>query len=188
MHKGTFFKISIFVLTAVFPLALMASDGKATTVDQPVSIQNAYLVADNAAPAPATVTTSPASPAATAPAAAAPAPADQVAPPSTEDISAFLSAIGGAKGAGTMAIIALIVQGLLLMFRSTIGKFAGIYQLLIVNGLTLLAGVIGLKMTGMDWGSALLHSQTLATFQVFAHQVWKQFGKLPADTAAPKPA
>lgn len=113
---------------------------------------------------------------------AAPAAGDVIAPPTAAEISKFLEALGGAKGLGTLGIIALIVQGLMLLLKSTVGKFAGVYQLLAVNLLTLITGIIGLKMSGMDWGSAILHSQSLAAFQVFLHQAWKQFQK--KDTAA----
>ena len=100
-----------------------------------------------------------------------------IVPPSGDELIKFLQSLGGLKGAGTAAIVVIVVQGLLLFFRSSFAKFAGISQILIVNGLTLIAGVIALKAQGMELSVALLHSQTIAAFQVFAHQVFKQVSK-----------
>lgn len=97
--------------------------------------------------------------------------------PQIDELMKFFASIGGLKGASAMAIAVVVVQGLLLFFRSALARFAGIYQLLIVNGLTLIAGILGLKMSGVDWASAILHSQTLAALQVFANQIWKQYQK-----------
>ena len=110
--------------------------------------------------------------------------ASEIAGPTAGDIAKFLEALGGVKNLGTLGIVALVVQGLMLVAKSALGKMAGIYQMLILNFLTLAAGVIALKMSGMDWASAILHSQSLAAFQVFLHQAWKQFGKKAADQAA----
>lgn len=108
----------------------------------------------------------------------------EVAPPTAAEIGKFLEALGGVKGAGTLAIVAIVVQGLMLVMKTALGKMAGIWQVIILNLLTLIGGVIALKMSGSDWASALLHSQSLAAFQVFLHQLWKQFGKKAADQAA----
>jgi len=109
-----------------------------------------------------------------------------VVPPTSEEISAFLTMLGGLKGAGTLAIIMVIVQGLAILFRSSLGTIAGIYRLLVVNGLTLLLGIIALKMQGMEWAAVLLNSQTVVAIQVFLHQVFTQYKKLPLDTAVVK--
>ena len=100
---------------------------------------------------------------------------DVMAEPSSVEIMAFLSALGGIKGAGALGIAAMAVQGLMLLFRSKLGSFAGKFKLLLVLLLSLVSGVIALKMHGVDLGAALLHSSTMASFQVFANQVYKQF-------------
>jgi enamine deaminase RidA (YjgF/YER057c/UK114 family) len=100
-----------------------------------------------------------------------------IAAPTGDELVKFLQSLGGLKGAGSVAIIVIVVQGLLLFFRSSFAKFSGAFQLLIVNGLTLIAGVIAMKAQGMELSVALLHSQTIAAFQVFAHQVLKQVSK-----------
>jgi hypothetical protein len=98
--------------------------------------------------------------------------------PTGEELLKFLQSIGGLKGAGALAIAVVAVQGLLLFFRSSFAKFSGAYQLLVVNALSLVAGVVALKVSGgVEWSAALLHSQTLAALQVFAHQVLKQVTK-----------
>jgi type IV secretory pathway VirB2 component (pilin) len=100
-----------------------------------------------------------------------------IVPPTGDELVKLLQSIGGAVGAGTLAIVAVVVQGVLLFFRSSFAKFAGIWQLVIVNGLTLAVGVVALKAQGVEWSAALLHSQTLAALQVLVHQVWKQLSK-----------
>ena len=100
-----------------------------------------------------------------------------VAPPTQEEIASFLASLGGIKGAGTMAIVATVVQFIMLLAKSGLGKMAGVYQILLVSFLTLVGGVVGLKMNGLDWGSAILHSSSLAAGQVFLHQLYKQFIK-----------
>lgn len=104
-----------------------------------------------------------------------------ITPPTTAELAAFLATIGGLKGASAMVITAFAVQGILLFFRSSFGNLAGIYQLLIVNGMTLVAGVLALMMSGQTFLQALLNSQTLAMIQVFAHQLRTQFGKKNED-------
>lgn len=96
-------------------------------------------------------------------------------PPSTEEIQALLVALGGLKGASALAIVAVVVQGLMLFFKTKLASFAGKFQLLVVMFLSLLGGVFALKMSGVDWGAAIIHSQTLAALQVFLHQIFKQF-------------
>ncbi len=98
-----------------------------------------------------------------------------VVPPSNEEIVALFTAIGGLKGAGALAIAAVVVQALLLAVRHSIGDFLGKYKLLAVYGLTMVAGVLSLHLAGVELGAALVHSNTLAALQVFLNQIWKQF-------------
>lgn len=96
-------------------------------------------------------------------------------PPTVADWQAFLSALGGAKGLGTLGVIGVVVQGLLLALRSQIGAYAGRYRLVAVALLTFVTGGVGLKLSGLDWASVLMHSSTLLAFQVLLNQVFKQF-------------
>lgn len=98
-----------------------------------------------------------------------------VVPPTTDEISAFLHSLNGLKGGSALAVAAIIVQGLMLAFRAPLGSFAGRYRLVIMSALTLVAGWTALRMAGLDGVSALLHSTTLISLQVFAHQVYIQF-------------
>lgn len=102
-------------------------------------------------------------------------PVDVIAEPSAQELMSFLAALGGAKGLGVMGMVALGVQGAMLLLKSKLGELAGKYRLLIVMGLTLVSGVVAMKMQGMDWGSALLHSWSIGAFQVLFHQGYKQF-------------
>lgn len=98
-----------------------------------------------------------------------------VAPPTGDEWAKLIESLGGLKGASTLAIIAFIVQLLMLLLRTQLGAFAGKWRLVVVLGLTMVGGVIALKMQGMEWVAAILHSSTLAAAQVFGHQMFKQF-------------
>lgn len=98
-----------------------------------------------------------------------------VAPPTEADWTAFLTALGGIKGLGTLGLIAVIVQGLMIAIKLNVGKLEGKIQILLVTFLTLIGGVIALKASGMEWQAVLVHSSTLAAVQVFLHQLYKQF-------------
>ena len=144
--------------------------------------------------------------AAEAPAEAQPAPALQVpAPildpanpgkeiPSQDFIKYLLASIGGWKGLGAWGLAGLITQllGAFLMsplfatlvgLKQSLAEWAGKWKLRIVCGLSLVSGICLLVATGLDWSAALVHSSTLAAFQVFLHQVWKQ-EKEPAKVVA----
>lgn len=108
---------------------------------------------------------------------------DVIVAPSADDLQAIMSAIGGLKGASSLAIVAVVVQGLLLVFRSSFAKFSGAFQLLIVNGLTLVGAFVALKAQGMPVLAIITNAQVLTAAQVFVHQLIKQFSKAPAVQA-----
>jgi len=109
---------------------------------------------------------------------AQPAPASLPADLSTtEALDLLIKSLGGLKGAGALAIVATCVQGVMLFFRTPLAAFAGKYRLLIVSILSLVGGVLALKLTGLDWVASLVHSSTLTSVMVFGNQVVKQFQK-----------
>lgn len=90
----------------------------------------------------------------------------------------LLNSIGGFSGLGVMGMVATGVQLLMLLSKTKLSKFAGKYRLLIVYGLTMISGVLSLvAFEGLDIATAILHSNTLASIQVFGHQVVKQVKK-----------
>lgn len=106
-----------------------------------------------------------------------------VAPPTPADWASFWTSLGGWKGAGALGLTAVIVQGLLLLARSSFDPLPGATKLLVVTGLTLASGALVLKQTGLDWASVLMHASTLSAAQVFVHQVVSEVKAL----MAPKP-
>ena len=75
---------------------------------------------------------------------------DVIVAPTGEELKALLTAIGGLKGASTLAIVVVVVQALLLFFRSSFAAFSGKAQITIVYGLTLVGSIVALKVQGMD--------------------------------------
>lgn len=92
-----------------------------------------------------------------------------------EDVSQFLESINGLKGLGAMGIALLVVQGLLLALRSSFVNLPGKWKLVVASGLSLVTGVLALRLNGVDLTAAILHGSTLASLNVFAHQIVKQF-------------
>lgn len=107
-----------------------------------------------------------------------------VTPPSSDELNAFFKSLLTLKGAGGMFIVGTIIQGLLLFFRSSLAKFAGIYQLLIISGLNVVGMIIVNLATGKGLAGILMDAPLLVALQVFFHQVYTQVKKLPADQAA----
>lgn len=95
-------------------------------------------------------------------------------------ITLLIQSLNGLKGAGALGAAAVLVQ-LVLAFAKT--PLAGMFfeklpsglKLVTVTGLSVLAGVVALLVSGVTLGAALVHSSTLAAFTVFAHQVYKHF-------------
>ena len=95
--------------------------------------------------------------------------------PTAQDFKTFFAALGGWASIGTLGFVMIGVQTALLIIRTKFVKMDGWLKLLIVNGLTLAGGVLALKLgpANLSWAEALLHSQTLAAFQVFAYSALK---------------
>ncbi len=88
---------------------------------------------------------------------------------------AVLEFISGIKGATTIAVIGGLVQLLVKAVNSRFGDGLGKYKLLTVSLLSVVGVVVGLMAQGSPLSAALFSGATLAAFQVFAHQVYKQF-------------
>jgi hypothetical protein len=100
--------------------------------------------------------------------------AQEVVPPSTEELTqylAILAGIGGLKGA---ALAVAVVQGLMLFFRTPLANFAGKWKLVVVSGLSFIMAFLAIMVTGASWQSALFNGAVLSAFQVFANQAYKQ--------------
>lgn len=98
-------------------------------------------------------------------------------------LQAAMVALGSWKSLGAMGVAALITQLLMLMLRTPLGSFAGKWKLVVVYLLSVVSGLLVLKVSGMSWGAAALHTQTLAAFQAWAHQMYKQFVEKSGETA-----
>jgi len=93
-----------------------------------------------------------------------------------EFMKALFASLGGLKGASSLGAAAMLVQLMMKFLKTPLGRKAGKYRLLAVSLMSMAAGVLALMLTsGMGLGAALMHGTTLAAFQVFAHQLWKQF-------------
>lgn len=95
--------------------------------------------------------------------------------PSAEFFSALIASIGGFKGASALGIAYIVVQLVMKFFSTAMGSFAGKWRLVIVTGLSIVCGVLSLKVAGVSWSAALMHSQVLAALSVYLNQLWKQF-------------
>ena len=100
---------------------------------------------------------------------------DALSEPSLGDWLSLMKSLGGLKGASSMTVVAISVQLLMMVLRSPMGGIAGKWRLVLVYLLTMVGGVTSLMLTGVDLMTAIMHANTLAALQVFAHQVVKQF-------------
>ncbi len=94
-----------------------------------------------------------------------------------EALELLIKSIGGLKGASALGIAVAITQALMLFFRTPLANFAGKWRLVVLTGLSLVVCVLALRVAGVDWLTALVHSSTLTTAQVFGNQMFKQFKK-----------
>ncbi len=84
------------------------------------------------------------------------------------------------KGLQGLAAVAAGVQVIMLALRSdyVVAKFGDIkgkYRITALLALTLVGGVLSLMIEGMQLVPAILHSTTVAAFQVLANQAYKQY-------------
>lgn len=95
--------------------------------------------------------------------------------PTVDEWVTFLMSLKGWAGLSTLGIAAAVVQGAIFIFRSQFLPMDGKQKILLVQALSIVAGVIGLRIQDFDWFSSLIHANTLGAFQVFLHQLYKQF-------------
>lgn len=95
----------------------------------------------------------------------------------TEVANPLLQSLNGQQGVTSMAVIAVLVQALMLLINSRFGSLAGKYRLSIMYALNAICGITALKLQGVDTFTALTHSNTMAAYQVMANQAYKQFFK-----------
>lgn len=92
----------------------------------------------------------------------------------------LLSSLGGLKGAGALAIAYFVVQLLLKLlgtplFGSVTKKVAGHIKLTIYLVLSIPACILAAKMSGLDWGAAVMHSSTVTAIGIALNQIYKQY-------------
>lgn len=97
-----------------------------------------------------------------------------IVPPTADEVTKFLALLAGIGGLKGAALAVLVIQGLMLFFRTSLADFAGKWKLAVVSGLSFLAAFVGILATGVPWQNALFNGAVLAAFQVFANQIWKQ--------------
>jgi hypothetical protein len=90
-------------------------------------------------------------------------------------VAFLLQSLGGFKGAGSLAVVAGVIQILMKLFQTSAGELLGKWKLLAVALLSLAGGMLALKLSGVSWSAAALHGTSLAAAQVFLHQLYKQF-------------
>lgn len=99
----------------------------------------------------------------------------EIVEPTVDEWVQFLMSLKGWQGFSTLGIAAAVVQGALFIFRSQFFGLDGKQKIVIVQALTIVAGVIGLRIQDFDWFSSIIHANTLGAIQVFLHQLYKQF-------------
>lgn len=102
--------------------------------------------------------------------------------PSGEELKAYLGNIMNVKGAGTMAVVILVVQGLVFALRSFLGAYAGIWRFVAISGLTWVLGTLSfMYVNHVPFFDAFLNGANLMLAQLFVNQAWKQYGKMSED-------
>lgn len=98
-----------------------------------------------------------------------------------EDFLKFLIAsIGGTPGAGAMGTVLLVVQ-LVVMFLKTpasgevFKSLSGLAKYILIMVLSIVGGVIALKIQGLDLLSAIMHSSVLGLVSIGINQGLKQW-------------
>ncbi len=95
---------------------------------------------------------------------------------SDESFAALIKILGGLKGAGALTIALACVQAIMLVFRTEkFSSWSGKWRLTVVSFLSIVAGVLASRISGVDWIASLLNGSVLAAASVFGNQVFQQF-------------
>jgi hypothetical protein len=91
-------------------------------------------------------------------------------------IQMILSQLTGQKLAG-LGLVGAVIQVLMILLRTDlvvkyIGEVNGQLRFAAVACLSMVGGIITLMSGGLTLGAAVMHSTTLAAFQVFFHQMY----------------
>lgn len=92
----------------------------------------------------------------------------------------LIQSLGGLKGASSLASIAIITQIIMQTLRlpfvqSKLPPLMGKHKFTIIYLLSTITGILTLKIQGLGWLTSLIHSNTLAAYQILIHQAFKQF-------------
>ncbi len=102
--------------------------------------------------------------------------------PAASEYQAFLNGVRGAKGASWFVLALVGAQALFLLLRSVCGEILGIYRLLVLAILSVLATIASNILGGKSVvQSVLLDAGTLMAYQVLFHQVKRQWEKRNED-------
>jgi len=103
--------------------------------------------------------------------------ASDIPPEQWTQFQQFLESLKGTHGLGQMGLAAIVVQVLMYFIKQNYPRLPGKWRIIILQGLSIAAGVLGLRIAEFDWASAFLHANTIGAFQVFAHSIWKEWTK-----------
>lgn len=92
--------------------------------------------------------------------------------PTPEEWGAILVSVTSGQ-LSVLAIVAAVIQVVMLLLRTKLGEHAGKLRIVLVSLMSVVGGVLALKVKGMEWGSALVHSSVLAAAQVFMYDLYK---------------
>lgn len=108
--------------------------------------------------------------------------------PDAAFLTALVGSLGGLPGAGTLGAVGTVVQ-LLIMFLKTplsgnlFRGLSGFAKWALVLVLSIVGGVVGLKVQGLDLMAALTHSSVLGLVMIGLNQGLKHYSESKQDSA-----
>lgn len=101
--------------------------------------------------------------------------AQDLPPDQIPDVPGLLASIGLAGQAKILGIVVFVCQAAMWALRKFLPAAQAKLRFAAVWGLALAVGVLGLMKGGLSFGSAIMHANTLAAVQVFAHQFYSVY-------------